>query len=619
MIVQNVSSRNILLRDSGNATYTIPAYGQLTIDDSKWSDNEFRRWVRFRIRDIIVIASVTGNPGDITLRGTLANRPAAGSPGRIYYITDAGQERWQRDSGTVWEELPMLNQRGTVTFGTQTPPDVNLYRHAVDVLATDDDLHVRRAQGGHITLGGATTPTITFGTAGDTNLYRSAADTLRTDDNMVVALALTVGGNLTNTSTTGAYLARSLSAATTQALGFRPSASTQDQLQITASGEIRWGSGAAAWDTNLYRSAADRLKTDDRLIVAQGIEFGDGSVMTSAVAPDAMPTGVVWGYAGATPPSGWLICDGSAISRTTFANLFNVIGTKYGVGNGSTTFNIPDYRGRTLVGLDAGQTDFNDRGKTGGSRTATLVTGNIPAHSHTVNSHSHTVDSHSHTVTSHTHTIAAHSHTVNSHSHGGNTGNQSADHTHTVASHNHGGATGGQSVDHAHLVNSHNHGGGNHSHSGWTSVDGWHAHTYGAAGPSGGAVVAFGWDFQLWSGFGWSTEGAGSHGHGVGIGDSGTIIGSEAPWTGGVSTDHSHSIPAQSPATGGVSANHTHTITAEAPGTSTTALTTDGAAPTTSSVAPATNSVAPGTSSVGSGTAFSIDTPYQVAHHIIKT
>lgn len=57
-------------------------------------------------------------------------------------------------------------------------------------------------------------------------------------------------------------------------------------------------------------------------------------------------------YAGSTAPSGWVLCYGQAISRTTYATLFAVIGTTYGSGDGSTTFNVPDLRGRTVAGLD---------------------------------------------------------------------------------------------------------------------------------------------------------------------------------------------------------------------------------------------------------------------------
>ena len=62
--------------------------------------------------------------------------------------------------------------------------------------------------------------------------------------------------------------------------------------------------------------------------------------------------GAIMAYAGASAPSGWLLCNGAAINRTTYATLFSIIGETYGVGNGNTTFNLPDLRGRFPLGLD---------------------------------------------------------------------------------------------------------------------------------------------------------------------------------------------------------------------------------------------------------------------------
>jgi microcystin-dependent protein len=68
------------------------------------------------------------------------------------------------------------------------------------------------------------------------------------------------------------------------------------------------------------------------------------------------PAGTIFAFAGDTTrvPSGWLLCDGSAVSRTTYASLFNVILSNYGSGDGATTFNVPDLRGRFLRGTDNG-------------------------------------------------------------------------------------------------------------------------------------------------------------------------------------------------------------------------------------------------------------------------
>lgn len=82
-----------------------------------------------------------------------------------------------------------------------------------------------------------------------------------------------------------------------------------------------------------------------------------------------------------TPPSGWLLCNGSAVSRTQYAELFQAIGTAYGAGDG-TTFNLPNLNGRVPVGLDASQTEFNAIGKIGGSKTHTLTTAEMPNHTH---------------------------------------------------------------------------------------------------------------------------------------------------------------------------------------------------------------------------------------------
>ena len=88
-------------------------------------------------------------------------------------------------------------------------------------------------------------------------------------------------------------------------------------------------------------------------------------------------TGVVQLFAGSSAPSGWLICNGQAVSRTTYAALFAVIGTTYGAGDGSTTFNVPNLVDKTVRGS-------NSLGKTGGADTVTLTTANMPAHTHGV-------------------------------------------------------------------------------------------------------------------------------------------------------------------------------------------------------------------------------------------
>lgn len=120
------------------------------------------------------------------------------------------------------------------------------------------------------------------------------------------------------------------------------------------------------------------------------ILFWNGSAWQGAI---SAPAGTVNPFAGSSAPSGWLLCDGrsTGISRTTYAGLFAVIGTTYGAGDGSTTFNLPDLRGRVIAGVDnMGGTDAgrlsisNTLGTTTGAETHTLTADQMPAHSHEI-------------------------------------------------------------------------------------------------------------------------------------------------------------------------------------------------------------------------------------------
>lgn len=139
---------------------------------------------------------------------------------------------------------------------------------------------------------------------------------------------------------------------------------------------------------------------------------------TDAVAANT-PTGTVVMYAGATSPSGWLLCDGSEVSRTTFNALFQAIGTTYG-SSGPTTFRLPDGRGRAAIGAGQGQGLTNRAlGSSGGAETHTLTKDQLPSYELDVTDPGH---AHTFTGTEHTHTITdpEHTHTVTdpTHNHG---------------------------------------------------------------------------------------------------------------------------------------------------------------------------------------------------------
>ena len=149
-----------------------------------------------------------------------------------------------------------------------------------------------------------------------------------------------------------------------------------------------------------------------------GLSVGLGTVTQ-------VPAGIVSAFAGVTAPSGWLMCYGQAVSRTDYSALFTALSTTYGSGDGSTTFNIPDMRGRAIAGVDnMGGTAAsrltstvlsasNTLGATGGTQTHILTTAELASHNHTQNSHNHTQDSHNHTQSSHNHNQNAHDHNVN--------------------------------------------------------------------------------------------------------------------------------------------------------------------------------------------------------------
>lgn len=162
-----------------------------------------------------------------------------------------------------------------------------------------------------------------------------------------------------------------------------------------------------------------------------------GTELQLATVAPAIQTGVICMWSLPTPPTGFLVCDGSAVSRTTYSALFAALsnGAIWGTGDGSTTFRVPDMRGLFVRGVDQG----SGRDPNAASRTATATggaTGNAagsyeadgfiqhthavsdPGHNHSQNSHNHTQDAHNHTQNAHAHSGSAdsHTHTV-SHSH----------------------------------------------------------------------------------------------------------------------------------------------------------------------------------------------------------
>lgn len=152
------------------------------------------------------------------------------------------------------------------------------------------------------------------------------------------------------------------------------------------------GTDVQAWDAFLDDIAAlsdpgaDRLTFwDDSAGEIAWLEAGSGLSISSTTlsVPGATPSGAIQAYGGSSVPTGWLECVGTAVSRTTYADLFAAVGTAWGAGDGSTTFNLPDLRGRAVIGVGTGSgLTARSLGGSGGSETHQLTVPEIPAHTH---------------------------------------------------------------------------------------------------------------------------------------------------------------------------------------------------------------------------------------------
>jgi microcystin-dependent protein len=195
----------------------------------------------------------------------------------------------------------------------------------------------------------------------------------------------------------------------------------------------------------------------------------------------AMPIGGLLDFAGGTPPSGWLVADGRAISRTTYSALFAVLGTAFGAGDGSTTFALPDFRGRSGVGAgtvtDQGGLTFGFGFATKwGYVYQTVAQSNLPNYTLTTNA-------------------------VGAHNHGSTTSLEGPWFvaTDNQGSHSHGGITSAETAT--------------HSHSGTTDLAGEHTHPYLMATPGGGSLAAGGSATTGPAATGTSTSGLADHQH----------------------------------------------------------------------------------------------------------
>jgi microcystin-dependent protein len=158
---------------------------------------------------------------------------------------------------------------------------------------------------------------------------------------------------------------------------------------------------------------ADSRKQED---IAADLDYQDNSIeqflsdqasdTVTQVEAVAVPSGCVFYTGSSTIPDGYLTCDGAAVSRTTYADLFTAIGTTFGVGNGSTTFNVPDIKGRVVAGKETSETRLTTAvsGINGGTLGASGGSQLLHLHAHAPGSHTHTM-AHTHSTPAHVHSL----------------------------------------------------------------------------------------------------------------------------------------------------------------------------------------------------------------------
>jgi microcystin-dependent protein len=198
---------------------------------------------------------------------------------------------------------------------------------------------------------------------------------LTVSGNTAIAGAVSIGGTLLTTGAVKLNSTVSVSGAATFNSTVTVSGAATFKSAVSVSGATAFGSTVTVVGAAVFKS-----------------NVSIGGTLTGG---GAVPSGTFFPYAGASAPSGYLLSFGQAISRSTYADLFSAISTTYGVGDGSSTFNVPDLRGRVVAGQDdmggtsanrltgtSGSVNGDTLGGTGGAETHTLTTAQLAAHTH---------------------------------------------------------------------------------------------------------------------------------------------------------------------------------------------------------------------------------------------
>lgn len=376
------------------------------------------------------------------------------SPGYGQQITPAGL--------SINADLPMGNNNLTGTRTVRFQPQVSapataadlgcLYEVGVDLYYKDGSGNaVRITQGGSVAGASGTITGLPSGTASASYnavtpafVFQSATSTAAIIDGRSFILrnsaASSKGLTLSPPAAMSADYEITLPAnpvstkiLTMTSLGVMSAAYTLDGSTIALSSNVIGVPAGGITATQLASDSVTTVKILDANVTTAKI--ADSSVtlakLAAALAVFLLPTGAVIPYAsatgGETPPTGFLLCGGQEASRTTYAALFAAIGTTYGSGDGSTTFNLPDLRGNVVLGRDnmngtsanrvtfaVSGVDTTHVGAIGSTQSVTLALGNLPSHTHSI------------TDPGHVHAMATDSTGANIYGNGANAGSSAA-------------------------------------------------------------------------------------------------------------------------------------------------------------------------------------------------
>jgi microcystin-dependent protein len=249
----------------------------------------------------------------------------------------------------------------------------------------------------------ATTQTLSANTVDTVTLTSPATRVTVTCSSAVGAgtIYFTVGSGSATTPTVGGSNAYAVVAGSSFTVDFDGSFPT---VKLISSAALTYTIAAAS----VFNKLADNTVDNATLQLSAGIvSVKDGGITSPKLdatfaASLGVPVGLVLPYGGSSSPTGWLLCYGQAVSRTTYSALYAVTGTQFGSGDGINTFNLPDLRGRTIAGLDnmGGSAANRITSATSGITGTTLgaAGGDQRVHQHT-----HVQDAHGHGVSDPTH------------------------------------------------------------------------------------------------------------------------------------------------------------------------------------------------------------------------